>query len=616
MARTIRWTIPFKSLNGTNCRIDIYDEGWSGGATELSPNNVNAPGYAARNPIEWQEDEDEDLLSVVRYKTGYIRLIEKSSGSLNSLYPSTNLQHYVEFYYGSTLAFNGYIQAQSFENSWSAPPREVNLPIISPVGVAAGLMMNVVTPGNYTIGSLLKNAIDQLNANYTYVLFPDVSPAFTGIIKSIVPIPLNGDFDYFESGSGDVYSPCYIIDYLEGICNAYGWMLHDEPGRLVFSKFDYNGMYVKIWTSNLPAGSPVSDVVAGNTVAAFDNFYAVAGSDNTISTILPLNEIEVDFGGRPFSSADYGFTRISHQRTDTSYGLTAVWMKPYGPEISGTLDSNTLTGMDSLGAHGVNICAIGRSNDLKKMILIYETPTSSGTHLFTYRCYDVPKANQKGVFNISIDGMACKDLYFESGDTTGYSLLCSIRAGSKYLLYDPTYLGGNSWVDYEEKNNVFIGSQNIVPIDVVSLPACEYVELNFYTYPMPQDVKFEAITSISISLTNNGASDFDISQTTQKHLYGNNGSQESGSVKMMFSAQREFLNSIGYNKLSLFTDYSYMFVSQTRLKVMVKATTVYDYLYLIKWTYWVANWHWRIIAVSFDPWNDTYTIVLHRSSTI
>ena len=98
MARSIRWTIPFKSLNGTNCRIDIYDEGWSGGATELSPNNVNAPGYAADDPFMFEETFSNDLLSdVVRYKTGYIRMVELQKDSLSVLYPTSKFQRYVEF---------------------------------------------------------------------------------------------------------------------------------------------------------------------------------------------------------------------------------------------------------------------------------------------------------------------------------------------------------------------------------------------------------------------------------------------------------------------------------------------------------------------------------------
>ena len=35
MARGKRWTVPFVSLSGIECRVDIYDEGWTGEVTTL-----------------------------------------------------------------------------------------------------------------------------------------------------------------------------------------------------------------------------------------------------------------------------------------------------------------------------------------------------------------------------------------------------------------------------------------------------------------------------------------------------------------------------------------------------------------------------------------------------
>ena len=96
-----KWTVPFVSLNGTSCRVDIYARDYAGDTvTELSLSNTNAPGCAAANPFEYSEDNDSDLLSVIRYRTGYLRLIEHEYGGLADIYPSVNTDRYVEFYYG------------------------------------------------------------------------------------------------------------------------------------------------------------------------------------------------------------------------------------------------------------------------------------------------------------------------------------------------------------------------------------------------------------------------------------------------------------------------------------------------------------------------------------
>jgi hypothetical protein len=64
-----RWTVQFKSLNGTTCRIDIYKRGYTGTIVDTL--------IAAANPINYSEDNDSDLLNnVIRFRTGYLRLIE------------------------------------------------------------------------------------------------------------------------------------------------------------------------------------------------------------------------------------------------------------------------------------------------------------------------------------------------------------------------------------------------------------------------------------------------------------------------------------------------------------------------------------------------------------
>ena len=85
MARSKRWTIPFKSLNGVACRVDIYNEGWTGNVTELSINNADAPGVAGVDTFFYEEGNSDNLLDFIRIKTGYINLVETTFGGLNAL---------------------------------------------------------------------------------------------------------------------------------------------------------------------------------------------------------------------------------------------------------------------------------------------------------------------------------------------------------------------------------------------------------------------------------------------------------------------------------------------------------------------------------------------------
>ena len=91
-----KYTIPFKSLTGNACSIDIYDDAYTGTAvTTLT---------GAPHPITFDEDDDDDLLTVVRSKTGYLNLIETTAGELDGVYPTTNTSRQVKAYYKVTLA--------------------------------------------------------------------------------------------------------------------------------------------------------------------------------------------------------------------------------------------------------------------------------------------------------------------------------------------------------------------------------------------------------------------------------------------------------------------------------------------------------------------------------
>ena len=87
----LRWQLQFASRSNVACRVDIYKREYTGSTvTQLT---------GAATPVYWDEDDDNDLLNVIRVKTGYISVIENTYHELDTLHPSTNIDHYVEVYY-------------------------------------------------------------------------------------------------------------------------------------------------------------------------------------------------------------------------------------------------------------------------------------------------------------------------------------------------------------------------------------------------------------------------------------------------------------------------------------------------------------------------------------
>ena len=105
MARNIRWRCSFKSLKGVSCVINIYDNDWSGGIVSVT---------GADDPFYYEEDNSDDILNeVIRYRTGYIRLVEQGVfGALKDIYPTSTFDRFVEVLYDGAVVFNGYIQSE------------------------------------------------------------------------------------------------------------------------------------------------------------------------------------------------------------------------------------------------------------------------------------------------------------------------------------------------------------------------------------------------------------------------------------------------------------------------------------------------------------------------
>ena len=367
MARGKRWTVPFVSLSGIECRVDIYDEGWTGEVTTLQ---------GAASPFVYSEVDDEDLLNtVIRYRTGYLNLIEDSYDALAEIYPSTNTDRYIEFFYQGNLDFNGFIQAQSFEHEWIGGKRVVSLPVISPIGLAAGTTLtfdNTATPTWWTIRYVINLSLSLLNAGYDGFIFPrymntpsDITLVVTALyLNNLTIIPFSDDYDKSinPSASNNIYTPKTVEDALTLICTGFGLILHDVPGRPIFQRVDYQGNYVNF---GLSAGASL----VTPSITSLPLLASVTGADNVESAVMPLSKIEATYAGSrnvPSMTMDRckGYSRPC--AIDDNEFCTN---NPNIADFVGTFDVNL--GIDSNGqiTEGkIGLCAYG-SGSLDEMIL-------------------------------------------------------------------------------------------------------------------------------------------------------------------------------------------------------------------------------------------------------
>lgn len=308
-----RWYFKFKTFQGHTCQVDIYDENFSGTAIELNKDVSGSPGCPADNPLVIEEDNSDNVLSNVRIKTGYVNLIELTSGGLQDMYPSENGEFEVYAFIDKPsnidipsddadqyIIFHGYIQAQSFEQDYLSYRDKVKLPIQSVMGV---LQEQPITRESNVVADILVECFSE----YKYFVIPAINVTVAGesprrlvemAVAQCILTPINSDYNYGTHASGDTAPepviPLTRAEFMERLCNVFGLISHDAGNMLVFTKIGWTGDFIRY-----------------RNVAAWESSATTIGSGGTINTFSSL----FDFSDKK--------SKISH--VDSVHKLTKYW---------------------------------------------------------------------------------------------------------------------------------------------------------------------------------------------------------------------------------------------------------------------------------------------------
>lgn len=649
-----RWTIPFKSLNGTTCTINIYQRGYTGSeVTELS--DATTLGQGTDEPFFYEEDNDQDLLNVIRTKTGYINLVEHEFGALSELYPATSHDHYVEFLYGSALKFTGFIRATAYENSWQAGPREISLPVVSPLGLLDTLyFQKSMDLSTRTIGQLLKEVLDGLQADTAGVYFPDPNQQanytmFWMRLSSDVVLPATKEYHnnlYTTDQQLDaMYDAISYRDFVEGLCNCYGMMLHEvDANRIAFTKFDYDGMYSLILPAYLPTGVTRQRLsVSGGTVADLAATTEVASDDNIEAKVLPYTRITVNGEGGEFARQELAWYYCRRTQVDSSYG---DWVGVLNTPFAGShyLACDNLaegTYIESSGLLHVSdntkpvfFIALG-DNALKPMVA-FETDVA------IYQAAGYRFNVLKATFNVLPYRNDCVLHYtahfgekIDTRNDTGHSpaaiLEATFKCGNYYL--DRNSQGGTFWTyksASEAKPWIALSYGEDKKLLIPPTPQGSVMELSIDARlnAQPQRALIHTIEDLSLT-PGDGDAVGDYIGTPKPYdqvVFSGSPSENEATVDCLFTnvfKTNNFLQIVGQTaSVSQPTHivqggntYAYMLRAQDRLEVTVKGTLP-DNEYIKKLQYVPTDKRWRLIAESFYPATDDYVLTLHSSSII
>ena len=378
-----KWRTTFMSVNNRLYTANIKVYGYTGSVITLT---------ADTDPLTLEENDDTDLLNVIRYTTGYINILADDSIDVADIFPTTSItERYVEILEGSTVIFRGYVQAQEFSRmgnyaTTGNPPQSVSIPIISPLGLIDDLEFEKVTsPTDFTLWELLKICLYKLGGNpggvaatpYTYVYFPHVagSSALLKELKlpSLVISPYSDDNTHnFLTTVADCFDVVKISYFIEGLCRCFGCMVHDTPDALVFTKFDYTGssVHYDLLGSTTNVAQPGDMTLAPSIV--FDGGIEIA-------QIAPLRKLTCQYDGDRETSLDMNFQHCRRVKgNDNAYQRNLVVNRPIlTSEISAPYLQNNCSIYSQNGVptvRGTYLLAYGEGENMREMAVINYEP--------------------------------------------------------------------------------------------------------------------------------------------------------------------------------------------------------------------------------------------------
>lgn len=666
MVRQIKWRLQFKSLNNTGCLVNIYEEGYTGSHADTTKTGADVPFavetgvkelIGAAVPFEIEEDDDSDLLQFIRYKTAYMRVIETTYGELDSLMPTSIRHHFVEAYYGSERVFTGFMQCQQFDNGWVSEPRELEFPLVSPLGLLDAFNFNVPsTHGLVTIGSLMNELMIGLNpsakdatvSDYSDVIYPSnngYSP-WNNLIHSTVMCPFNDEFKHYDDVS-KLYSPKDYKYFIEGLCACFGWIIHDTPSSIIFTQYEFSNNYSRVPVSGLLTLTGWEGVQ--QLATSFNAYYSNIDNNALQSVVMPLKKLVLEL-----EDAEIREKKLSTDHTkvtSTYWGGGTVSGKVYkyamltqiGPDVTGdnihTYNGNA--GLFPLAYGSVDQNAL--SIDLNENWWIkYSSGWIFGTQLINAKFFGMIPLNSRSecILKISVErGTSMEEM--KSSDYSDIRLNLVIKVGSKY--YNIAY---DTYFDTITFNAIIIdGSTGKVTPNKTLQDNYDYDDVDGIIFS-PGSSAFGVNDAIEVALYDNGAtglSDGEYLKFTEISLKNpstidepydnyykyinpnitvgeNQTGTEEKSITVNFYHYQRGEHTFGNSSKNLYGDhptFPYMFSRLNVLQQKVrKSATINFNEYVAKWTYWISGWRWRMIAKNFNMRDDEYLITLARSSTI
>lgn len=288
MSYGLAYTLPFRSIDGRDYRVEIERDGYTGEAVELKGQS---------SPFTVEIGDEEFVYTPTRFSTATLHLF--GSDYLQDLFSTDYRAHRVTLYEDDVVVWCGFVTPELYTQDYRNVKFELDMECCSAMSVLEYVEYSTVQEGVKSVVSLwdlLRRCIEESRGRYTAVYVPHVyglsSAAYNAWTNPLLSMSVS-EQDFFDEDG----TPMKMKEVLEEIMKLLGWTCVDWAGSLYFVDIDNDSGEYYRYSPTLSTYTKVQAV----TVSVQD--IGFSGSDHSLDIVPGYNKATVRVSNYPVGDA-------------------------------------------------------------------------------------------------------------------------------------------------------------------------------------------------------------------------------------------------------------------------------------------------------------------------
>ena len=300
MSKQVHWQLPFASLNGTQYRIDIYDDpARSADGGQSWPVQL----VGGEEPIKTQGDSSDDRFSAMREQTGYLSFVDPDGTLAQRVIAHDNTEKVVKMVRVSDnkIVWQGFIGCEAYNQPYVDNAVVVSIPIRSMLAGMKNIHVDLGFAGIRTIGemvNILMHKMEDYGLSVYRYYYPRAGRAIMDMqIDTTAMFELKEQVNENLTFNTPVGKTMY--DILAALCQYMGWFMAEQGAYLYMIDTDehiYDGVVLVDEPGQPQYHAIYGDTPIGNldrrTTLELKNL-EYKKDDPDVSVVMPAHSVEV-----------------------------------------------------------------------------------------------------------------------------------------------------------------------------------------------------------------------------------------------------------------------------------------------------------------------------------